>query len=161
MTMIIMKSFHILLEINNEKFEIQISNNGSNFLTIGSILGNGNSTTEIDYTFEDKNPISGTNYYRLKQVDYDSHFEYSKIIRIQNSNFDLKIYPSVGSFLVVDISNIESATMYFTRVTGENILIKEIGDGLNVIDVSELTTGIYFITVSVDGVLETQKIFIP
>ncbi len=65
-------------EINNDHFEIQRKE--SEWKTIGIIDGSGNSTSPVHYEYTDKNPISGTNYYRLKQVDYDGKFTFSSIV---------------------------------------------------------------------------------
>ena len=71
-------------ELNNRGFEIERSNDKTNWEMIMFINGNG-TTTEINkYTFTDN--LCGNNsqnlYYRLKQIDFDGTFEYSKIIEI-------------------------------------------------------------------------------
>ncbi len=70
-------------EINNSHFEIQRSNDGINFINIGEVQGAGNSNIELNYRFIDENPVTGLNYYRLKQVDFDGQYEYSNIINVQ------------------------------------------------------------------------------
>jgi hypothetical protein len=69
-------------EYNNELFEVQFSEDGVNFNTIGQVKGNLTSQIRNDYQFMDSSPIIGTNYYRLKQVDVDGSFEYSTILSI-------------------------------------------------------------------------------
>lgn len=81
-------------ELNNDRFEIQRSLDGSNFVTISEVNGNGNSDSRVDYQFTDKNPFTGVSYYRLKQIDYDGKFEYSNTEMIENTAF---------SQLVVDV----------------------------------------------------------
>ena len=66
-------------EINNEKFEIERSNDGNNFEVISMIPGAGNSNNLLNYHQLDSKPNNGKNYYRLKQTDYDGKFEYSTI----------------------------------------------------------------------------------
>ena len=58
-------------ELNNDFFDVERSQNGLNFEKIGTVKGNGNSNILNQYTFLDKDPYVGFNYYRLKQVDYD------------------------------------------------------------------------------------------
>ena len=67
-------------EINNDYFQIEKSKNGLDFNPIGIIRGSGNSTITINYSYTDDDPILPITYYRLKQVDYDGNFTYSKII---------------------------------------------------------------------------------
>lgn len=69
-------------ELNNDKFIIETSTEGEVFNRIGEIDGAGTTTETHDYTFTHRTPSAGINYYRLKQVDFDGTFEYSKVIAI-------------------------------------------------------------------------------
>ena len=82
-------------ETNNEFFEIEKSRDGIYFFSIKKINGAGNSNESIAYQTWDKNPYSGNNYYRLKQIDYDGSSTYSKTKFIFWENEGVKIYPSV------------------------------------------------------------------
>ena len=53
---------------------------------IGFVEGNGNSNSPKEYSFEDKNTQYGSYAYRLKQVDTDGDFEYSKVIEVDAGN---------------------------------------------------------------------------
>ena len=71
-------------EINNDYFEVQrsLDLNGS-FIKVGEVAGNGTSSTIKEYSFDDADiSLSGTYFYRLKQVDYNGDFEYSKVIAV-------------------------------------------------------------------------------
>lgn len=67
-------------EINNEKFEIEHSIDGRTFQKITTIKGKGNSFEVNRYSYVHNSSSAGINHYRLKQIDYDGRFEYSKII---------------------------------------------------------------------------------
>lgn len=67
-------------EYNNDYFEVQRSEDGVTFETIGRVEGNGTSQIRHDYQLMDAEPLIGTNYYRLKQVDIDGAFEYSNVV---------------------------------------------------------------------------------
>lgn len=69
-------------ELNNEKFLIETSNEGEIFASIGEIQGAGTTTEAKTYQFTHRTPSEGINYYRLKQVDFDGTFEYSKVVAI-------------------------------------------------------------------------------
>lgn len=71
-----------LSEENNKGFYIERSDNRTDFNPLNFIVGNENSTHEINYSFIDSSPLVGTNYYRLKQIDFDGTFEYSDVISI-------------------------------------------------------------------------------
>jgi hypothetical protein len=87
-----------LSEINNDFFEVQHSVDGKNFKVIGMVAGNGNSTEQITYSFDDKSPTLGINYYRLKQFDFDGKFEIHKTVIVNKemllSSMDGFIYPN-------------------------------------------------------------------
>lgn len=72
-------------ETNNSHFTIERSTNGMTFTEIGRVVGHGTSPQQNDYTFADPNPESGTNYYRLKQTDYNGHYEHLSVIAIEVS----------------------------------------------------------------------------
>jgi hypothetical protein len=65
-------------EINNHHFTVEKSKDGLAFNAIGDVLP----SLQNNYSFTDKNPFNKNNYYRIKQVDVDGKFSYSKIINI-------------------------------------------------------------------------------
>lgn len=56
-------------ERNNSHFVVERSYNAKKFEEIGTVEGKGDSEVATSYQFTDVNPIAGTSYYRLKQVD--------------------------------------------------------------------------------------------
>lgn len=60
-------------ETNNDFFTVERSRDGRLFAQIGYVSGADNSSTTKQYTFIDKNPKRGMNYYRLSQTDFDGH----------------------------------------------------------------------------------------
>jgi hypothetical protein len=82
-------------EINNALFEIEKSNDkGLKFNKIGQVVGANNSNEKLVYTFLDET-VESENFYRLKQVDLDGKYAYSKIIFVKNENKnEFKIFPN-------------------------------------------------------------------
>jgi hypothetical protein len=87
-------------EINNEKFEIEISKDGVFFSYIGEVEGMGNSSIINSYQFCDDGIYTvDIVYYRLKQIDFDGDFEYSKMISVNVSitdNITVEYYNLIG-----------------------------------------------------------------
>lgn len=77
-------------ELNNDHFEIERSEDGIYFYEIGRVAGHGTTTEEHPYFFEDTEVIANTEYYHLKQVDYDGRFEYFEIKMVRTSIEDRK-----------------------------------------------------------------------
>lgn len=63
-------------EKNNNGFEIQRSNDNTNFSTISFVKGVGTTLETTTYSFTDNNLNEGKYQYRLKQIDYDGSFTY-------------------------------------------------------------------------------------
>jgi len=70
-------------EINNAYFLIERSSNATHFDSIGVVGGAGTSMIENKYFFSDISPNAGTNYYRLRQVDYNGSFSFSNAVAIK------------------------------------------------------------------------------
>lgn len=75
-------------EINNSYFEVERSADGNtDWEGISKVTGAGNSQVVKNYNSFDANPLSGVNYYRIRQVDYDGNFKFSNTVSVK-TNFD-------------------------------------------------------------------------
>ncbi len=74
-------------ELNNYGFEIQKKYNNE-FKTVGFVKGFINSVEIKNYNFTDKNAVNGLNFYRLKQIDFDGTFNYSREIQLNFNSPD-------------------------------------------------------------------------
>lgn len=73
-------SWSTLTETNAQSFEIQRSIDAKSFGVVGSIEARGNSKNKSTYEFSDTRPVAGTAYYRMKQIDSDQSYTYSRIL---------------------------------------------------------------------------------
>ncbi|MBX2921807.1 MAG: DUF4082 domain-containing protein [Chitinophagaceae bacterium] len=69
-------------ENNNRGFEIQRSTDGVQWTNIAFVNGAGNSNLLLSYSYNDNNLAPGRYYYRLRQVDLDGHFVFTKIVPV-------------------------------------------------------------------------------
>ncbi|QRR03820.1 T9SS type A sorting domain-containing protein [Dyadobacter sandarakinus] len=84
------------VEWNNKGFEIQKSLDVKVFEKIGWVDAASNADNETDYAFADDHFIT-TSYYRLKQLDDDGHFSYSRIVSLipdKEKVENLKVFPN-------------------------------------------------------------------
>ncbi len=155
-------------EQNNDYFSVERSSDGQIFEEIGTKKGAGNSTVEKTYSFTDEHPFSGINYYRLKQVDYDGNFTYSKIISITTGDKrqTITIYPVPSDKeLNCEFYSDENAMVNIavTDVLGNTILRKDLKSkhGMNKenLDISNLSQGVYFLRID-NGIQQSQIKFI-
>ncbi|MDQ6477395.1 T9SS type A sorting domain-containing protein [Dyadobacter sp. LHD-138] len=132
-------------ETNNDYFEVQRSNDAQAFETIGVREGMGDTKTLVDYEYTDEKPFKDIVYYRLKQVDFDGTFAYSRIIAVikkeeQHADY---IFPNpTGSTVEVaaEGSDVTEVTIIDSR--GRIVLIEK---SPSQIDVSSLSKGDYIV----------------
>ena len=72
------------MELSSYQYVVQSSNDGKVFRDIGNVKAAGNSDKLIKYNFTDVNFNGGVTYFRLKQLDIDGRFEYSKVVYVNN-----------------------------------------------------------------------------
>lgn len=73
-------------EINNQSFWIERSPDNKAFSKIGEVKGSGTASEKKFYSFTDRTPLNGKNYYRLKQVDFDGTYTFSEVIEADLSS---------------------------------------------------------------------------
>jgi hypothetical protein len=70
-------------EQNSHYIDVQRSGDGQGFASIGQVPAAGTSQLVKSYSFADASPLPGNNFYRLKLVDLDGAFKYSKVLEIR------------------------------------------------------------------------------
>lgn len=81
-------------ELNFDHFDIERSSATTDFQSIGLVSGKGDSQAAQEYDFQDTHPVEGANYYRLKMIDQQGHFSYSKMVLLNFSLAIIKLYPN-------------------------------------------------------------------
>ncbi len=69
-------------QLNNQGFEIQRKAEGLEFRTVGFVKGDGTTSEQKSYSFNDKNLEDGNYIYRLKQVDFNGAYAYSSTLSV-------------------------------------------------------------------------------
>jgi hypothetical protein len=143
-------------EVNNAGFELERSTNGIHFEPISWIAGNGNSSTIQIYQYLDKNIRKyQLYYYRLKQIDFDSHFEYSDIQSVMIRSYDdqIIVYPNPVSsklYFQIDIELITQDELVFELfdVLGRRVIKQVIANETASLSLSNLPKGVYSYRIS-------------
>ncbi|BDS12636.1 T9SS type A sorting domain-containing protein [Aureispira anguillae] len=144
-------------ELNNERFEIERSINPQDgFTTIATVNGAGNSTAPLTYLYEDATPMLGVNYYRLRQVDFDGTFTYSKIIAIEVEGLEgaQLFFPNPTQELVnyqFNSTTQETLTIHIVDILGKTLkeITYETNLGINTakLDFESYSAGTYLVKV--------------
>lgn len=143
-------------ETNNHYFDIEKLINGE-FYSIGRVIGGGTSNIERSYNYADYDAAESTEYYRLKQVDYDGRFEYFPVISVDetiDSKDGIIVYPNpLQSELNIHIICVEYINQItLIDVTGKEYVIgKDIycdGQTFIAVSIADIPNGVYFIKFS-------------
>lgn len=155
-------------EANNEKFMVERSLDGIQFVGIGEVQGALNSLETKRYRFIDRKPLLGKNYYRIRQIDLDGKYSYSNIISVSNepdlafSNWQVKPNPFSGEIFVFPptLSGIEkNCAVSILDSQGQEVYKENriFYEGVwNAINLQNLGNGMYFLLID----HEAQKILL-
>lgn len=132
-------------EVNFSHYEVEKSTSLSDFTVIANTTARG-SSARSNYTSTDLNPASGDNFYRLKMVNLDGSFTYSKIIRVNFAKTVMaSLQPNPASGFVI-LKGLEGYQQYrIVDPAGKILLKKNIQAPVEEIDISRLSNGLYFI----------------
>ncbi len=163
-------------ETNNKGFEIERcrkgEESGNQWQNIGFSGGFGTTTEKHSYTFTDRNSPAGSYIYRLKQIDFDGSFSYSKEVEIsvntpgeynlaqnypnpfnptttiqysvpKDGNIKLTVYNSIGQEITVLVNREVKAGSYDVKF-----------------DASRLTSGIYLYKIEAPGYNAVRKMLL-
>lgn len=153
-------------ETNNDYFTIERSKDLEHYEAIHQLPGSGDSYTSKNYSYTDKNPLSGLSYYRLKQTDKDGEFTYSEVKAVsfqrQLTGVAVSPVPTQNNISLTFTANEDGAfTLNIYNASGTLMLSKNVqvlnGNNENTIDVSELPQGIYQLMLSNGQELERSK----
>jgi hypothetical protein len=143
-------------ELNASHFVVERSSDGQNFEEIGKVKAEGNSQQALSYNFTDENVATSTGhvYYRLRMVDLDGAFEYSKTVGLKLKGTLVSVFPNPvkgeGVVNVVYQSEMDgSLNVSIVDILGRHLDSRQIklGKGTNQFNLSTqgLPAGIYLI----------------
>lgn len=148
-------------ESNSDHFAIERSGNGKQWESIATVKSHRESGETQSYTFTDTIPLPSENLYRLKMVDQDGSYAYS---RMQSVTFgdqrEAVLYPNpvtVGNKLFIRVSDPSAITRIAVFDSGGNEALS--CPWASEIDVSRLRPGVYIVRVAYrDGSTGTYRI---
>ena len=159
-------------ETNNSGFSVERKGTDGNWQTLGFVNGRGNSTVINHYSFLDQNVANGNYTYRLKQVDYNGTYTFSSEISIEilaantfmlHQNYPNPFNPT--TLIKYSLPSDEYVTLKVFDVLGREaaILVNEkqgVGEHMVVFNAAQLSSGIYFYTLTAGTYKETRKMII-
>jgi len=155
-------------EINNDYFEIEKSLDAQHFIPIGRVKGAGSTYQVSSYSIIDYDPEVGINYYRVKQVDIDKQFEYSKVVSISfESEIAISnVFPNpITDNFYFEIISTEKSNLAISvfDLMGRKISEKQVAVGPGkariTVEADHLSQGVYFLSVEDDKLRSMYKRF--
>jgi hypothetical protein len=151
-------------ESNSDYFEVERSADGKNFKSAGKKDAAGNSSKEIKYRLEDKAPLYGQSYYRLKEVDYDGKTSYTELCAVFNPILpENSAYPNpAGDVVYINLSEEDQiGWVKIQNSIGVECKVPVTVDTDKItINSSGLASGVYIIDVVVNQKLRRMKVAI-
>lgn len=157
-------------EINTKGAFVERRTADSSFEAIGWVDGAGNSSQVQTYTYNDLDVEDGVTYfYRLRLVDLDGTFSFSKTIKVSLDVADsaIEVFPNpVNNDFKLRISSDtnESVVIYMYDLSGRVIMEKRVdvvqGQNVHRMNSESLENGIYLISVKSDAYFKSKKIMV-
>jgi hypothetical protein len=157
-------------ELNNVGFDIERrAADATHFDKIGFVKGQGTTTNISSYTFVDRN-AAGKLFYRLKQLDQNGTFDFSKTIEVDATKlvkFELsQNYPNPFNPTTTITYSVPQNTFVTLKIY--NILGSEVAElvngqvdaGVHKVNFNayNLNSGVYFYTIKAGNFSETKKL---
>jgi hypothetical protein len=148
------------MEINCKRYEVERSEDGTHFNTIGSRKGNGNSALLHQYEYQDAVAamVSSVVYYRLKQIDFDGKSTLFNIVSVKlpigMASFTISPNPFQRNAVVqVEWNKAETVSIKVLTASGSAVWNKKVNlkKGSNTIDLNVLANlpkGSYLVQIS-------------
>ncbi|MCB9232373.1 MAG: T9SS type A sorting domain-containing protein [Bacteroidia bacterium] len=155
-------TIHTWWEVGQEDalqaYTVERSGNGTAFEELGNLAPEGKS----NYSLADKNPLLGSNWYRLRMTDQNGRYQYSKQVEIvlgPESGISLEFFPNpvqAGGKLHFNLANEEALNLDLMDAAGK--LVRELnyppstGSSLQKdIDLNGLAPGLYLVRGRISG----------
>src|SRR5690606_38841399 len=159
-------------EKNNNIFEIERKTVGGEFVRIGHVKGAGTTSQEQHYSYVDSKVPAGKYTYRLKQIDFNGEFSYSKEVEVDVTapvefalaqNYPNPFNPVTQIEYSVDQPGLVKLTVF--NVLGQQIasLVNEVKDAGNYsisFDASNISSGTYFYKLENGSQFQVKKMII-
>lgn len=159
-------------ELNSSYFSIERKVAGSEWASIGRVTAAGSSTNPVDYRFVDEKVVGPKSFYRLKQVDFDGSYTYSKEVEVNtempttfalSQNYPNPFNPTTKINYSVPFDSKVTISVY--SITGE--LVKElvnnnVAAGSYSVDFNgiNLASGMYIYKMVAGSFVQTHKMML-
>jgi Secretion system C-terminal sorting domain len=156
-------------EQNTASFELEraTSTNPSVWVVAGLVNASGNTNNQVRYSFtDDPGRITGKWLYRLKMIDRNGRYSYSPVIPVSGkcNEASVLVYPNPaqsGKVFVTATGLQQTATSVLKSVDGRIVYAGKIANGVNIINTTNISAGLYVLTVQdSEGAIIQNKVIV-
>ncbi len=159
-------------ELNNQGFEIQRKFADGDFAAISFVKGGGTTTNQKEYSYIDKNITDGKYFYRLKQLDFNGQYKFSKIVEVNvrsldnfvlEQNYPNPFNPTTTIGYVLQEKGNTKLTLINAIGEVVAVLVNEEQDkGYHKVDLNaaNLSSGVYLYKLQAGSFIETKKMIL-
>lgn len=155
-------------EAGSSHFDIERSADAREFNQLGRVQAKGESAATLQYRFVDTKPLAGNNYYRLRMVDTDGKFEYSRTVVIDNGAnsvaFELLGNPAAGREIKFLLKNESASNVGLYDLSGKAIRfsLSHTGNEFVLKPKSGIASGLYILSLQRGNASTlTKKVLVP
>lgn len=144
-------------EENFSHYEIETSSNGVNYIAIGSVKA----IALSNYSFTANASPNAYQLYRLKLVDLNGKFDYSKVIRIDNSKkVKTSVFPNPAYNSITVSSGEPISLLSVAEISGKKCLQQKVDNSNSTtLDIANLKPGVYILTIVTKSGSQTERIY--
>jgi hypothetical protein len=153
-------------EMNSSYFSIERSVDGNYWTSIGTVSAKGNSAIISNYSFNDNQTVTGTIYYRLKEVDTDQKFQYSAVKVVRTATVkSISMFPNPAqNFVNISFGETNNTEMNVRLMNQAGQVLQERKANGNTtvnLSVQQYNPGMYVVVISnAQGFSQTSKLVI-
>jgi type IX secretion system substrate protein len=151
-------------QTDNKEYNVERSSDGKNWSSIGVVANEDSYTASQSYSLTDANPLSGNNYYRIRQDDINGKVSYSAIKTVNaESTAKVAVWPNPAKN-IINIQQENSSGMHNINAeifnqSGQKVASGLLHNGINTVNIESLPAGYYIVHIDVsNGEKYNQKI---
>jgi len=141
-------------EVNFSKYVVMFSANGTDFKEVGTVLPKGNNAS---YAFNYSH--SGEGYFKLKLVDLDGSFVYSKVLHTKSKSLSIQVGPNpvIDKLNITDMPDGINTVVLYT-LSGATVKTQTIKATNHSLSLADLPIGQYVVKIINSGNTVFSKI---
>jgi len=152
-------TWQTLNETSTKSFTVERSSNANDYAGINTIPAKG---VASNYSYTDKNPLSGTSYYRIRENAANGTNTFSPVVKVVfNDNGVISLYPNPAknTVTVKGLNKNSTATIRITDMNGREISKQNFTQSSTAtLNIRALAQGSYFVLVEENGKVTKLRI---